>query len=151
MDGSTGRASQKYASPPDPERYYPMVWEVARQIPGGRVCTYGQIAAWIPPPPGMDPTEYAAYRARWVGIAMARSPADVPWQRVLGAQGKISVSSGPLQARQRALLEAEGIRFDARGRVDLAEYGWPGPPPDWLAARGYLPPDPSGGQPRLDI
>ena len=96
------------ASPPDPERIIPGV-EVARQIPAGRVCTYGQIAAWIPPPPGMDPTEYAAYRARWVGVAMARSPADVPWQRVLGAQGKISVSSDALQARQRALLEAEGI------------------------------------------
>jgi len=136
MDRDSGRTNPKIVSPPDPEGFNRLVWEIARQIPPGSVSTYGQIAALIPPPPGVDPTEYAAYRARWVGAAMSRSPADVPWQRVIGAQGKISLSNPSLQARQRALLEAEGVSFDTRGRVDLDRYGWSGPPPEWLSAHG---------------
>jgi methylated-DNA-protein-cysteine methyltransferase-like protein len=58
---------------------------------------------------------------------MAACPADVPWQRVINAQGKISVRKGGGSLEQRALLEAEGVEFDDRERVDLARYGWPGP------------------------
>jgi hypothetical protein len=38
------------------------------------------------------------------------------------------------------LLEGEGVRFDARGKIDLTRYGWSGPGADWLEANGFLPP-----------
>ena len=100
------------------------VWRIARQVPAGRVTTYGAVAALIPTPPGVDPAEYAAHRARWAGNAMAACPADVPWQRVINAQGKISARQGA--ELQKKLLEQEGITFDAKERVDLKKYGWTG-------------------------
>jgi len=52
---------------------------------------------------------------------------DVPWHRVINSQGKISPrSSGEGSARQRQLLEGEGIRFNQQGRVDLNVVGWAG-------------------------
>lgn len=137
--------------PPNPEEFNQKVWEIVRQVSAGKVTTYGQIAAFIPPPPGMDPAEYAAFRARWVGGAMARSPKDVPWQRVVNAQGKISVRPGAGQNLQRELLEAEGVTFDARGRIDLARFGWAGPEEGWLRAHGLLVPSPPDHQEELPL
>ncbi|HZW05245.1 MAG TPA: MGMT family protein [Anaerolineaceae bacterium] len=130
--------------PPDREAFYSTVWAIVRQIPPGRVATYGQIGALIPPPAGVDPATYAAFRARWVGSAMSASPPDVPWQRVINAQGKVSLRrSGPHS--QRALLEAEGVPFDAKERVDLGAYGWAGPDAAFRQAHGLTPP-PEAGQ-----
>lgn len=109
---------------PNPEKFYEQVWRLVRQIPDGRVATYGQIAQLIPRPDGVDPDEYRAFGARWVGSAMAASPDDVPWQRVLNAQGKISQRRGA--ARQRALLEAEGVAF-VNDKVDFKTVQWRGP------------------------
>jgi methylated-DNA-protein-cysteine methyltransferase-like protein len=63
--------------------------------------------------------------ARWVGSAMAQCPDDVPWQRVINSQGKISIrknSDGHLL--QKKMLEDEGIEFDKKDRIDLSRYGW---------------------------
>lgn len=57
---------------------------------------------------------------------MASCPPDVPWQRVVNAQGKISVR-GDSENQQRDLLEEEGVQFDARSRIDLRQFGWTGP------------------------
>jgi methylated-DNA-protein-cysteine methyltransferase related protein len=113
-----------------------MVWKVARQIPEGRVATYGQIAALIPIPEDVSPEQYQVARARWAGQAMAECPADVPWQRVINAQGMISPRHGAEE--QRRLLEAEGVVFDARNRIDLARFGWAGPSADWLKSNGLV-------------
>ena len=113
-----------FASPPNLKAYYEQVWNIARQIPVGRVATYGQIAKLIPPPVGVEVEAYAAFAPRWVGGAMAACPDDVPWQRVINSQGKISERPGA--ERQRPLLEAEGIIFDAKDRIDLKKYGWSG-------------------------
>ena len=121
---------------PDPQTFNTMVWKIVRQIPPGKVATYGQIAAFIPPPEGMEAADSTAYGARWVGSAMAACPADVPWQRVINAQGKISLRKAA--EVQRRLLEAEGVSFDRRQRVDLERYGWAGPPAEWLQANGLL-------------
>jgi methylated-DNA-protein-cysteine methyltransferase-like protein len=59
-----------------------------------------------------------------VGGAMAACPDDVPWQRVIHSQGKVSERAGA--QKQRQLLEAEGILFDAKDRMDLKKYGWSG-------------------------
>jgi len=118
--------SPNYASPPDRMAYYSLVWEIVRQIPPGKVATYGQIASLIPPPGGMADRDYAAWGARWVGGAMAACPEYVPWQRVINSQGKISPRRGSQE--QRARLESEGVVFDHYDRVDLARYGWSGRP-----------------------
>jgi methylated-DNA-protein-cysteine methyltransferase-like protein len=100
------------------------VYAVVRRIPAGRVMTYGGIAAFIPPPAGTNWTGYARVRARWVGYSMAVCPDDVPWHRVVNAQGRISWRPGLSPALQRALLKKEGIRFDRTGRLDLSRLQW---------------------------
>ena len=110
---------------------YERIYGLVRQIPPGRVTTYGQVAAAV-----------GGCTARMVGYAMAALPpgTDVPWQRVINRQGKISPrSSGLGSARQQQLLEAEGVRFDAKNRVDFEEFGWLGPDWGWLAANGFYP------------
>ena len=98
---------------------YELVYAIVRLIPSGRVATYGQIAAIL-----------GTCTPRQVGYAMAAVPlgSDVPWQRVINGQGKISqradCDGGDVQ---RVLLEAEGVHFDERGRVDLSVVGWRGP------------------------
>lgn len=110
---------------------YERIYAVVRQIPPGKVATYGQIAAIV-----------GGCTARMVGYAMAAVPvgSDVPWQRVINRQGKISLrSSGHGSARQRQLLEAEGIRFNEKGQVNFEEAGWHGPDWAWLEANGFFP------------
>ena len=114
------------------------VWKIAGQVPMGKVATYGQIGAFIPRPAGVSEQDYAAYRARWVGSAMAGCPTSVPWQRVINSQGKISPRRGA--EMQRALLEDEGVVFDTRERIELARFGWGGPDAAWLKDNGFLPP-----------
>jgi methylated-DNA-protein-cysteine methyltransferase-like protein len=129
--------------PPDSDRFFALVWEIVEQIPPGRVSTYGQIASMIPPPPGVEPPQYARLGALWVGKAMNAVPdgSAVPWQRVINSQGKISLPAGSSAAeKQRGLLEMEGVEFDGQGRVSLAAVGWDGPPGEWLRARGLSPP-----------
>jgi methylated-DNA-protein-cysteine methyltransferase-like protein len=116
--------------------FFSQVWLIARQVPPGQVTTYGQIAAFIPSPPGIDEERHLAYRARWAGAAMAAAPEDVPWQRVVNGQGKIS--ERPDADQQRQLLEAEGVTFSPAGKIDLKRFGWPGPAADWLRAHGLL-------------
>jgi methylated-DNA-protein-cysteine methyltransferase-like protein len=128
MAPSAIHQAQRYVSPPKREEFNHRVWELVRQIPVGKVSTYGQIASLLPPPPGMDPKSYLAFGARWVGGAMAACPQDVPWQRVINSQGKVSLRPGSGGSHQRELLEAEGIIFDERDRVDLKKYAWAGPP-----------------------
>ncbi|WP_420645122.1 MGMT family protein [Candidatus Leptofilum sp.] len=111
-------------TPPDPATYNEQVWQLARQIPRGRVATYGQLAKMIPPPATVNPDEYRAFGPRWVGNAMAACPANVPWQRVINAQGKISQRPGA--EMQRQLLENEGVLFN-KDKIDLKAYQWRGP------------------------
>jgi len=137
-----------FSSPPDPKAFNATVWDVARQVPPGKVTTYGQIASMIPPPGTLNLKDYEAFGARWVGGAMAACPNDVPWQRVINAQGKISPRPGA--ELQRQLLEEEGVKFNERGKIDFDVFGWAGPPPEWCQERGLFPPPPLGkSQPRL--
>jgi methylated-DNA-protein-cysteine methyltransferase-like protein len=117
--------SPGFVSPPNPRAFNALVWDIVRQVPAGKVVTYGQVAALIPPPDGMTLRDYETFAPRWVGGAMAACPEDVPWQRVINAQGKISLRQGAMH--QRELLEAEGVIFDKRDRVDIKHYGWSGP------------------------
>lgn len=91
---------------------------VVAKIPRGRVMTYGDVAAAA----GMPGA------ARTVGYAMRALGRAVPWQRVLGRRNPrtahITIRDPSGKAEQRRLLEKEGVRFDARGGVALATFGW---------------------------
>ena len=101
----------------DDGRFFTRVYEVVRSIPRGRVATYGQIAHLL----GL------ARGARAVGWALrALDPGQerrVPWHRVVGAGGRISLRAGVGPLVQRRRLEDEGVRF-RRGRIDLGRHGW---------------------------
>lgn len=121
------------------DEFFSRVWKIARLIPSGKVFTYGQIAALIPAPPGVPAEEYRTCRSRWAGNAMAACPKDVPWQRVINAQGKISPREGA--SLQRELLEQEGVVFGPGEKISLAAYGWSGPSTEWIAENGLLSPE----------
>ena len=112
----------QFTSPPKKLDYNIQVWEIVRQIPAGKVSSYGRIAAMIMPPSAEKVKNYRAFGARWVGGAMAKCPDDIPWWRVINAQGKIS--QRPSAPRQRELLEAEGVLFDESGKIDFKIYLW---------------------------
>ena len=105
-------------------RLFELIYAIVRQVPRGRVTTYGQVARIA-----------GRCSAQMVGFALAalksyrdrEDYADVPWQRVINAKGRISPHGfGMGGFVQRQLLEEEGIEFDAEGVIDLARFGWDG-------------------------
>lgn len=105
------------ARPRPPSPAYAKIYATVRRIPRGRVASYGEVAraAGLPG------------RARQVGYALFALPDDstVPWHRVVDAAGRVKPRVTPGADRlQVALLEREGVAFDARGRIDLARFGW---------------------------
>ena len=100
----------------DDKTYRERVYEIVRQVPRGRVMTYGQIAEILG----------EGYTPRTVGYVMHGADTEnVPWQRVINSQGKISPRPGGAE-KQRILLEEEGVVF-VKDKVDLKKYGWKGP------------------------
>ncbi|MFZ5434637.1 MAG: MGMT family protein [Calditrichota bacterium] len=97
---------------------YRKIFRTIKKIPRGRVATYGQIAR-LSGFPG---------QARLVGYALhaLRNDVadDVPWYRVINAQGMVSLPNEDDAELQRGLLRREGIVFDLRHRVDLERFGW---------------------------
>ncbi len=89
------------------------VYGIVERIPRGRVTSYGQIARMLGDPRA----------ARQVGWAMRRCPEELPWQRVVKADG--SIAAGGWSDVRRALLESEGIAFSPEGKIDMARFGWP--------------------------
>ncbi len=90
---------------------------VIRQIPKGKVATYGQIAklAGIP------------RNARQVGAVLRKLKvgANVPWYRVVNSKGEISQrGNNGCTPIQRQALEEEKVGFDAKSRISLKEFGW---------------------------
>jgi methylated-DNA-protein-cysteine methyltransferase-like protein len=99
--------------------FFDRVYATVRLIPPGKVATYGQVAAIVS-------HRQAARTVGWALRALHEGT-DVPWHRVINAQGRISLSNREHGAEiQRALLEREGVRFDAQNRIDLSRYQWDG-------------------------
>ena len=94
---------------------YELIWETVKQIPKGKVATYGDVAT----------LSGLIGQQRLVGYALhnLRRNSGVPWQRVINSQGKISLPkrSGDY-ARQRKLLKGEGIIF-VKDQIDLEKFG----------------------------
>lgn len=101
--------------------FFDQVYQIVRQIPPGQVASYGQVAALLGHPRA----------ARTVGWALAAlregDVADVPWQRVINSQGRVSIRNMEhAPEEQRLLLEAEGVEFNERGYIDWRRFGWQG-------------------------
>ena len=98
------------------DTFFERVYALVRRVPSGRVVTYGQVAVLLGVPRG----------ARAVGWALrglnARQEKTVPWHRVVGHGGRISLREGPGGLLQRRRLRAEAVRF-VSGRVDMARHG----------------------------
>lgn len=99
------------------ENVFERIYAVVRQIPPGRVATYGQVAA-------------RAGNPRWarvVGYALHVNPEPgvIPCHRVVNRFGETSKAFAfGGEDVQRSLLEDEGVRFTAEGRVDLEQFLW---------------------------
>jgi len=92
------------------------VIETIQSIPRGKVMTYGQVAQWAGSPRG----------ARQVSrlIHSCSRKYHLPWFRIIGSGGKISIPSGEGYALQKAHLQEEGVVFDSSDRIDLDKYQW---------------------------
>ena len=102
-----------------PSPLYQQIYSLVRQVPSGYVTTYARVGQSI------------GCTARTVGFAMAALPpgSDVPWQRVINSQGKVSPRcDGEGNLLQADLLLAEGVCFDEKGRIDLQRFGHEFPP-----------------------
>lgn len=87
------------------------VYTLVRQIPSGRVMSYGQVAACCPP-----------LTARQVGRILAGAlEDDIPWWRVVGSDGSLRIHKrdSMLAQLQKAYLQQEGVRFTSDGRVQM--------------------------------
>lgn len=90
------------------------VVKIIRQIPSGRVMTYGQIAALAGSPRG----------ARQV-VRILHSMSQkyqLPWHRVINKQGQLALQDEPFAMQQRLNLEGEGVEVSPDGYVDLARF-----------------------------
>ena len=93
------------------------VYKLVKQIPRGRVLSYGAVAKALRLKGG----------ARSAGRAMSATPQGkgIPWHRVLNAAGKIVIRE-PYSSLQRRLLESEGVEV-IENRVKMKTYLWTPP------------------------
>jgi len=98
---------------------YDAIYAIVRQIPFGKVATYGQVADLASLPGQARLVGYALYR-----VDMQLN--DIPWHRVINAKGEVSESPfrHGTDDLQRSLLEQEGIVFNKQGKVSLRQYRW---------------------------
>ena len=95
------------------------VKRVLRSVPRGRVATYGQIAA-------LAGREGAARGVAWI-LHSSSDAAGLPWHRIIGGRGTISLPRGRGFEEQRRRLGAEGVGVGPGGRIDLKRFRWEPP------------------------
>ena len=109
MGGATGPRS-----PREPSPYAARVLAVVEQIPPGAVLTYGDVREWL-----------GESSPRAVGVVLAAHGHDVPWWRVVLADGR-PAPVGAGEALER--LREEDVPLGDDGRVDLRRARWDGRP-----------------------
>lgn len=102
-------------------KLYDLIYATVKQIPVGKVATYGQVARIV-----------GRCSAQMIGFALAAlakqtHAVDIPWQRVVNVKGQISPHGfGYGTHMQRILLEEEGVQFNLENEIDFNEFGWDG-------------------------
>lgn len=96
------------------EGVYEEIYSIIKNIPKGKVASYGMIA-----------DIHGGCTARMVGYALSKSSPDkkLPWHRVINSRGKISLGDEESRELQRKMLEAEGVVFKD-DKVSLKVFGW---------------------------
>ena len=106
--------------------FYEKVYKVVRCIPPGKVSSYGRIAEMLGTPKAARAVGYALSALRHPNQDGYTS-ANVPWQRVVNSQGRISIRHREATANKQAeMLRAEGVAVDGNGRIDLSIHLWEG-------------------------
>lgn len=89
---------------------------IIKSIPLGLVMTYGQVAKTAGSPRG------ARQIARL--LHSSASKYQLPWHRIVGAGGQISLPWGSGKEEQIAMLLSEGVECSYDGKIDLSIYQW---------------------------
>jgi methylated-DNA-protein-cysteine methyltransferase related protein len=92
------------------------VVEIIKQIPPGKVMTYGQIA-------GVAGSPRAARQVVRILHSMSKKH-KLPWHRVINAKGQIAIQDEEANEEQRLNLEMEGVEVGLHGEINLNEYRW---------------------------
>lgn len=92
------------------------VIKIIKNIPAGKVLTYGIIAIIAGNPRG-------ARQVSWVLNSLS-SKHQLPWHRVINSKGKISLGDFTGYTEQKELLEQEGILFGLQDKIDLNKFLW---------------------------
>lgn len=99
-----------------PKSFYERVIDIIKNIPEGRVATYGQVARYAGNPRASRQVAYILHSST--------ERESLPWHRVINSKGSISLRQKHGYELQKQMLEKEGITFDDRNRVDLECFGW---------------------------
>lgn len=89
---------------------------VIKAIPKGKVATYGQIAALAGSPRG------ARQVSRVLHSLSAKE--NLPWHRVIGATGKISLPMEGGGNEQASMLKKEKVAVAPDGSIPLGRFRW---------------------------
>ena len=106
-------------------RLFDLIYDTIRQIPPGKIASYGQISKIV-----------GRCSAQMIGFALAalrENPGvpEVPWYRVVNSAGRVALTGEYGVNMQRTLLEQEGVEFNAEGVIDFHRFGWLGAPPSF--------------------
>lgn len=101
----------------EPNSFSKEIIKFIRQIPKGRIATYGQIAKLAGKPQG-------SRGVAWI-LNSSSEAYDLPWQRVVNSKGQISFPIGTAEFnRQKRLLVKEGVEFTDKNQIDLKKFQW---------------------------
>ncbi len=96
--------------------FYKNVIKIIKQIPFGKVATYGQIALYA--------GNHRASRQVAFILNSSSKKENLPWFRIINSKGFISLKPGSGYEIQKNLLENEGIIFNKDNSLDLSKYLW---------------------------
>ena len=86
---------------------------ILKNIPQGKVTSYGSVAALAGSP-----------RAARQVVQILHRTDNIPWHRVVNSQGKIAIKDYDGFQEQKMLLSMEGVRSDSKGKIELDKYQW---------------------------
>ncbi len=98
------------------ESFTERVKTLIKEIPPGKVATYGQIATYAG-------NYRAARQVAWILHSSSRKD-NLPWHRVINSKGHISLPPGQGYETQKEMLEKEGIIFEEKDKINFDQYLW---------------------------